>query len=105
MTVCGIQSWKLTPYFSVVLFLLLCAVWTPVDASAGSKQSKPWRALHLLDYNTDSALDELGKSLENLSKQGVNVIILEIDYHFAFRSHPELRMGTNPITRDGARSE
>ena len=94
---------KLTRYFSVVLFLLLCAAWTPVGASVGSKQSKPWRALHLLDYNSDSALDALGQNLENLAKQGVNVIILEVDYNFAFKSHPELRRGTNPITRDGAR--
>ena len=86
-------------YFKVVLFLLMCAVWTPV----GAKASKPWRALHLLDYNTDAALDALGKNLETLSKQGINAIILEVDYNFAFKSHPELRRGTDPITRDGAR--
>ena len=83
---------KLATCFSVVL--LLCAVWTPAGASVGSKQSKPWRALHLLDYNNDSALDALGQNLENLSKQGINVIILEVDYNFAFKSHPELRRGT-----------
>jgi hypothetical protein len=70
----------------------------PVGASVGSKQAKPWRALHLLDYNSDSALDALGQNLENLAKQGLNVIILEIDYNFAVKSHPELRLGTNPIT-------
>ena len=75
---------KLTRYLSVVLFLLLCAAWAPVGASVGSKQSKPWRAVHLLDYNSDSALDALGQNLENLSKQGINVIILEVDYNFAF---------------------
>ncbi len=94
---------KLTRYFSVVLFLLLCTAWTTVSASAGSKQSKPWRALHLLDYNSDSALDALGQNLENLARQGINVIILEVDYNFAFKSHAELRRGTNPTTRDGAR--
>ena len=94
---------KFTRYLSVVLFLLLCAAWTPVGASVGSKQSKPWRAVHLLDYNSDSALDALGQNLENLAKQGINTIILEVDYNFAFKSHPELRRGTNPITRDGAR--
>src|SRR5258705_8785155 len=99
---CG-SFMKLTGYFSVVLLLLLCAAWTPVDGSVGSKQSKPWRALHLLDYNSDSALDALGQNLENLAKQGINVIILEVDYNFAFKSHPELKRGTDPITRDGAR--
>ena len=90
-------------YFSLVVFLLICAVWTPVGASVESKRSKPWRAVHLLDYNTDSALDALGQNLETLAKQGINVIILEVDYNFAFKSHPELRRGTNPITREGAR--
>jgi hypothetical protein len=97
------QIMKLTRYFSVVLVVLLCAAWKPVGASVGSKQSKPWRALHLLDYNSDSALDALGQNLENLAKQGLNVIILEIDYNFAFKSHPELRRGANPITPKGAR--
>src|SRR5882724_7212640 len=94
---------KLARYFNAVLVLFLCAAWTPVGASVGSKQSKHWRALHLLEYNSDSALDALGQNLENLAKQGLNVIILEIDYNFAFKSHPELRRGTNPITREGAR--
>ena len=59
--------------------------------------------MHLLDYNTDAALDALGQNLETLAKQGINVIILEVDYNFDFKSHPELRRGTNPITREGAR--
>ncbi len=65
-------------------------------------KSKQWRGIHLLDYNTDSELDALGKNLEALAKQGINVIVLEVDYNFAFKSHPELRRGTNPITREGA---
>ena len=89
-------------HFNIILFFLLCAVCTPVLAS-GAKSTKPWRALHLLDYGSDSALDALGQNLEILAKQGVNVIILEVDYNFAFKSHPELSRGTNPITRDGAR--
>lgn len=87
----------------LVLLLLVCAVWTPVAASVESKHSTPWRAVHLLGYESDSALDALAQNLENLTKQGINVIILEVDYNFAFKSHPELRRGTDPITRDGAR--
>ena len=90
-------------FFSVVLFLLIGAAWTPAGAGVESKRTKPWRALHLLDYNSDSALDTLGQNLENLAKLGINVIILEVDYNFAFKSHPELRRGTDPITHDGAR--
>ncbi|PWT91643.1 MAG: hypothetical protein C5B55_07770 [Blastocatellia bacterium] len=85
--------------FPTTLFLLICVVWMPAEA----KDSKPWRAVHLLDYNNDAALDALGQNLESLAKQGINVIVLEVDYNFDFKSHPELRRGTNPITKDGAR--
>ena len=54
-------------------------------------------------YESDGALDALGQKLENLAKHGINVIILQIDYNFAFKSHPELKRGASPITRDGAR--
>jgi hypothetical protein len=90
-------------FFSVVLFLMICAFSTPAGAGVESKRTQPWRALHLLDYNSDTALDALGQQLENLANLGINVIILEVDYNFAFKSHPELRRGTNPITPDGAR--
>lgn len=93
---------KLVQHFCIILCVLLFAI-VPAVTNAQSKQPKTWRALHLLDYNTDAALDELGKNLEALAKQGINVIILEIDYNFAFKSHPELRRGTDPITREGAR--
>ena len=33
----------------------------------------------------------------------MNVIVLEVDYAFEFRSHPELRRPEKPITRRGAR--
>ena len=85
----------------LVLALLLFAV--DLDANAKSKQPKLWRAVHLLDYNTDAALEALGQNLPTLAQQGINVVILEVDYNFAFKSHPELRRGTNPITHEGAR--
>jgi hypothetical protein len=68
-----------------------------------TKRTKPWRAVHLLDYNSDSDLDVLGQNLAKLAELGINVLILEVDYNFAFKSHPELRRGSNPITRAGAR--
>ena len=86
-----------------VVVLILCIFTVSIEASAKVKPAKAWRAVHLLDYNSDSALDALGQNLETLAKQGINVIILEVDYNFAFKSHPELRRGTDPITRDGAR--
>src|SRR6476646_10033648 len=87
---------KLAHYLTAVLFVLICVVMS--DA-----KPKPWRALHLLNYDTDADLDALAKNLEPLAKQGINVIILEVEYNFAFKSHPELRHGPNPITHEGAR--
>jgi len=80
-----------------ILFLLFAS------AALAAEPAKPWRAVHLLNYNTDADLEALGKNLEALAKLGVNVIILEVDYNFAFKSHPELRHGANPITKEGAR--
>jgi len=84
---------KPAQYLTIVLIVLLCVV------MADAKPKQPWRALHLLNYDTDADLDALAKNLEPLAKQGINVIILEVDYNFAFKSHPELRRGTDPITR------
>ena len=84
-----------------ILLLLFTSV--PFTRTGVAKDAKAWRAVHLLDYNTDADLDQLGKNLETLAKQGINVIILEVDYNFAFQSHPELRRGTDQITREGAR--
>lgn len=84
-----------------VLFVLLCTTVAQVMASA--KREQPWRAIHLLNYDTDADLDALAQNLPGLAKQGINVVILEVDYNFAFKSHPELRRGANPITREGAR--
>ncbi|HJT65324.1 MAG TPA: family 20 glycosylhydrolase [Pyrinomonadaceae bacterium] len=89
---------KLFQGLITVLFFLICAV-----VMANAKPKLPWRALHLLNYDTDAELDALAQNLEPLAKQGINVIILEVDYNFAFKSHPELRRGTDPITREGAR--
>jgi glycosyl hydrolase family 20 len=88
---------KLVNFLTLVLFV--CALATPLNA----KPKQPWRAIHLLNYDTDADLDALTNNLEPLAKQGINVIILEVDYNFAFNSHPELRRGASPITRDGAR--
>ena len=60
-------------------------------------------AIHLLSWTSDSLLVELGKTIPTLADRGINLIFLEVDYSFEFQSHPELRQGTDYITRDGAR--
>jgi len=42
-----------------------------------AKDTKTWRAVHLLDYNTDDDLDLLAKNLETLAKQGIRSENLE----------------------------
>src|SRR3989442_5502947 len=74
-----------------------------VKQESAPKPAKPWHAVHLHNYNSDSDLDALGQNLGKLAEMGINVLILEIDYNFEFKSHPELRRGSNPITREGAR--
>jgi hypothetical protein len=61
-----------------------------------------WRALHLINYGSDEALEGLGKEIPVLAEMGINLLILEVNYGFEYQSHPELRMGQKPITRDGA---
>ena len=63
----------------------------------------PWRALHVIGYTNDSSLDRLAKQLPQLAKMGINCLIVEMDYAFAYESHPELRQGDSPITKAGAR--
>jgi Glycosyl hydrolase family 20, catalytic domain len=64
----------------------------------------PWRALHLINIGSDAALQKLAEQLPDLAKLGINCLIVEVDYSFAFESHPELRQGEKPITKEGAKA-
>ena len=88
----------------VLLFLAAISAW-PCQARSRfeSRRAQSWHAVHLLNYNSDTDLEALGQNLGKLAEMGINTLILEVDYNFAFKSHPELRRGSNPITRDGAR--
>ncbi len=67
------------------------------------KTDTPWVALHVLDQQDDADLQAIEPQLPALAARGVNVLILEVDYAFEFRSHPELRLKDKVITREGAR--
>ena len=58
--------------------------------------------VHLLDYTSDQALSTLADDLDGLKRLGVNTLFLEVDYHFDFKSHPELIQTEQPITKKGA---
>lgn len=66
------------------------------------KTAPKWRGVHLLNYNTDADLEQLTGNLPKLAEMGINFVILEVDYHFEFESHPELRQGDRQITKAGA---
>ena len=90
----------------VMLFVLITICGHCCAGTAKSPLNPPagqWRALHLINYGSDEALDGLGKEIPTLAGMGINVLILEVNYGFEFKSHPELRMGRAQITRDGAR--
>ena len=67
------------------------------------KQDGRMFGLHLLNHETDADLELLGSYLPELERIGINLLILEVDYSFNFQSHPELRQGGSPITKEGAR--
>ncbi|HXK08233.1 MAG TPA: family 20 glycosylhydrolase [Vicinamibacteria bacterium] len=86
--------------FSILVPLLIAL---PAAAAEKAKAEPPWVALHLLGYQSDADLASLENQLPDLATRGVNVLVLEVDYGFAFRSHPELRIADTAITRTGAR--
>ena len=98
---------RLSKSLSIVMLFVLITTYTLSCAGAAKSPLNPapgqWRALHLINYGSDEALERLGKEIPILAKMGINVLILEVNYGFEFKSHPELRMGQAPITRDGAR--
>ncbi|MGC9469587.1 MAG: family 20 glycosylhydrolase [Anaerolineae bacterium] len=59
-----------------------------------------WCGIHLgLAHNPE--VDRLVEEIPTLAEMGLNVLVPEVNYQFAYRSHPELQ-GDGPITRDRA---
>jgi hypothetical protein len=53
-------------------------------------QNHFWRGVHLW-LDNDKSAHELVDALPKLAADGVNVVVVEVDYSFEFQSHPELR--------------
>ena len=88
-------------------FALGLAALLPLAAAARedekpAKKAEPWRALHLINYESDKDLETLGGQVPKLAEMGLNVIILEVDYGFQFQAYPKLRRGRDPITPEDA---
>ena len=55
----------------------------------GNPSNAVWRGVHLL-VNNDQQITALKEQLPKLATVGVNALILEVNYNFEFKSHPEL---------------
>src|SRR5436853_1988417 len=88
-----------------LLFSLIMAATMVLSSvsSAAPKRGEKWRAVHLIDYSTGADVEVLSQNIPKLAAMGINVVILEVDYNFDFKSHPELRHGKTPITKTAAR--
>ena len=52
--------------------------------------AETWRGVHMA-VESDSELAVLEGQLPKLAEVGVNVLVVQVDYHFDFQLHPELR--------------
>ena len=69
---------------------------TAVNAPSG----RLWRGVHVQVHHDDEVDDLIGQ-LAALRQLGINALVAEINYDYAYVSHPELRE-ENPIHRDHA---
>lgn len=88
--------------FLISTFLIQAAPATGAAWIKSWRAANPvWRGVHLGAHN-DEQVKQLADLLPKLAGVGVNVVVLEVDYSFEFKSHPEVR--SNPfLTRDGVR--
>ena len=72
-----------------------------VCANVTAAPSQPWVGVHVT-VNGGRDLDKLRTSIPALGNMGVNALVMEVDYSFAFASHPELA-SSGAITATQAR--
>jgi len=77
---------------------------TPDEQPAG-KASAPavglWRGVHL--FANGDQIEPLKRAIvEKLAPSGINILVLEVDYGFEYKSHPELQWA-KPISKKQAR--
>ncbi len=88
-------------FFCVLLGLIAGCKTSEPQKTVSAKNESPWLGIHLFVQSND-AVDSLAENLPRLAAIGVNAVIVEVNYNYDFKSHPELR-GKNPITRKHAR--
>jgi len=88
---------------NLVLFSIIITLFNCSKEKIGPNDGEYWQAFHLLNFNNNEALAKIGENISKFKEQGINILILEVDYHFEFQSHPELRQTDNVITKAAAR--
>ncbi len=80
-----------TTFFSVALLLLItsCRTLSPNPSTPEISVTETWRGLHV-PVRDDEQLASLQQQLPQLAAAGVNVLVIEVNYNFDFKSHPEL---------------
>jgi Glycosyl hydrolase family 20, catalytic domain len=95
---------KLLPLL-LALTLAGCRTTTPSQEAQNTPKLLPpgesWRGVDV-PVQSDKELDVLEKDLPGFAAVGVNVLVVEVNYNFDFKSHPELREGRY-ITKAKAR--
>lgn len=85
------------------LFFGITSLWLVMSGCqplAGDSPGSAWRGVHLW-VDTDARARQLAATLPALARAGANTVVLEVNYSYEFRSHPELR-GKNFITQKTA---
>ena len=78
-------------------YAVLVLTWIAPSA-LGADEPEPWCGVHVLITNRDKTA-ELTGVIEGLAGIGINAIVAEINYGYAYESHPELRAG-NPSSKE-----
>ena len=89
----------LTPYIRLFAVVFLSGAIGAPQLQAKSwvdgwrSANRYWRGVHVITRTSNDVLQLVGV-VPQLATNGVNVLIVEVDYNFAFTSHPELRERT-----------
>ncbi len=78
--------------FSICLVVVLSSVSFCSNAKPELRESpwkRPWLGVHVLVSSADK-IEQLATATDGLAKAGINCLIVEVNYGYQYKSHPEL---------------
>jgi Glycosyl hydrolase family 20, catalytic domain len=92
--ICPFRFMNTRSFFQILSFSIFTG-WLVLAAGCRTTPSAPsatetWRGVHV-HVESDQQLDALEKQLPKFAAVGVNTLVIQVDYHFDFQSHRELR--------------